>query len=428
MTYTEKLRQCGAIVPELVVPTRGVDKTKYACIACDQYNAEPRYWQEVKDFVGKELSSLYFIMPEAWLGPNGKPDSQEHADHQELLAANMKFFLVNGGLDELEPGMVYLERTLKDGKTRRGLVLALDLENYDYTPGSKSLIRATEKTVEERIPVRTAIRAKAPLECPHIMVLYADKENRLNTYLSAVNNPGKWDIANDGDSVLPTPLYDFDLMMGAGHMTGYHITDAEKLDATSDILLALKAEAKDGMLFAMGDGNHSLAAAKANWDAFKKYIPEAQRFDHPARFALVELVNLYDEALTFEPINRIIKNVDPAEIQSELGFDASNPPSLQELQPKLDEYIKNHPGVVIDYIHGIDTAKKLAAEAPDTSLAICWEDFDRDSLFDDVIKNGCLVRKSFSMGHADDKRFYYEARRITKISKEHIVPNASWNL
>lgn len=415
MSAVEKLRQTGVIVPELVMPRAGTELSKYACIACDQYNAEPEYWEEVKSYVGKAPSSLYFIMPEAWLDSEGKPDSEEHRTHQELLAANMKFFLVDGSLDELEPGMVYVERRLSDGRCRRGLLLAFDLEHYEYAPGNKALMRATEKTVDERIPVRTAIRSASPLECPHIMVLYSDREKRMEK-LGLENRKA---------------LYDFELMKNAGHIKGFHITDEESLNSIADVLLELKAEAdelQDGMLFAVGDGNHSLAAAKTHWDSFKQYIPELQREDHPARFALVELVNIYDEGLSFEPINRIIKNIDPKQLQQELGFDASCPPSLQELQPKLDEYRLRHPEMKIDYIHGAELARSLKAQDPEHRLAICWSEFDRGSLFSDVIKNGSLVRKSFSMGRADDKRFYLEARRITKISKEHIVPNASWGL
>ncbi len=415
MELKEKLRQAAVIVPELVVPGRGTDPSKYACIACDQHNAEPEYWQAVKDQVGKEVSTLHFIMPEAWLGDNGAPISEEAQTHQELLAANMRFFLVDGSLEELEPGMVYLERTLPGGGVRKGLVLAVDLECYDYAPGNRALIRATEKTVEERIPVRKAIRAKAPLECPHIMLLYSDREKRLEAMGLEKRRA----------------LYDFELMMNAGRLKGFHISDEESLEKIADFLLSLKQEAEasqDSMLFAVGDGNHSLAAAKAHWDSLKKYIPQSRRYDHPARFALVELVNLYSDALSFEPINRILKNVDPAAVQAELGFDAGDPPSLQTLQPLLDEYRLSHPDMVIDYIHGAELAKKLEAEAPGSRLAICWRDFDRDELFSSVIKNGCLVRKSFSMGQADDKRFYFEARRISKISKEHIVPQASWAL
>lgn len=396
MDYKEKFKEVGVMVPEIVFPIRGTDLQKYAVIACDQYSAQPEYWDKVAEFVGKVPSTLYYIMPEAWFG---KP---EHAEHQALLSANMKFFLANKSLDELEPGFVYVERECTSG-LRRGLVLALDLERYDYSPESKSLIRATEKTVPERLPARVAIRKTAPLECPHVMVL--------------VN--GKIDV-----DLPEKPLYDFDLMFGAGHIRGWHITDESALDKIADQLLALKKyadENQDGMLFAVGDGNHSLAAAKANWDNIKKYLPAAQREDHPARYALVELVDLNDPAQIYEPVHRLLMHVDPEQVQKEIGFDAKHPESLQTLQSKIDAWLEKHPEAELEYIHGAEDCKRLAAEMGD-ALAICWDGFDRTTLFSDVIKNGCLVRKSFSMGHAIDKRFYLEARRITKVPKNPTIP------
>ena len=415
MNYQEKLRSAGVIVPELIIPNRRTDNTKYACVACDQYTSQPEYWDEVKEYVGKEVSTLYFTMPEVWLDKKtGEPLTQEYQDHRDLIPANMKFFLVNGSLDELDPGMIYVKRTLSEGEIRHGLMLAVDLECYDSRSDSKALIKATEKTVAERVPIRQKVRSKAPLEVSHIMLLYADKEDKLNHLLEEKCTENK--------------IYDFDLMKASGHLTGYFVDKEDQLDQIADILIQYKDAAKDGIAFGVGDGNHSLAAAKAHWDHFKKFIPEAQRTDHPARFALVELVNLYDEAMHFEPIHRILYNVDPKAVQEELGFDAANPPDLQDLQPKLDEYLAKHKEASIDYIHGLETAKELEAKDPEHSLAICWDSYDKDSLFDNVNKYGSLVRKSFSLGHAQDKRFYYEARRITKINKEHIVPNASWNL
>ena len=402
MDYIEKFKQVGVRVPEIVFPVRGIDLQKYAVIACDQYSAQPEYWDRVADFVGKVPSTLYYIMPEAWLGKS------ERAMHKELLSANMKFFLANKSLEELEPGMVYVERETTSG-IRRGLVLALDLECYDYKDGSRSLIRATEKTVPERLPARVEIRKTAPLECPHVMVL--------------VN--GRIDVP------LPEkPLYDFDLMFNAGHIKGWHITGSAALGSVADRLLELKGEAdknQDGMLFAVGDGNHSLAAAKANWENLKRFVPEDQREDHPARFALVELVDLNDPGLSFEPVHRLLMHVDPAAVQKEIGFDAEAPESIQTLQGKIDEWLKSHPEAELEYIHGAGDCKRLAAEMGD-ALAVVWDSFDRETLFSDVVKNGCLVRKSFSMGQAGDKRFYLEARRITRISKNPVIPLVTDNI
>jgi len=392
MGYIEKLEKLGVIAPEILMPADDIDLSRYAVVACDQYTSQPEYWDEVEKYVGDNVSALDFIYPECWL--EGR-DGGSHKEHESHIAESMKDALESEALFALPKGMIYLKRKLRDGLVRKGLMLALDLEEYDYREGSKSLIRATEKTVKERIPARTAIRAKAEFELPHIMVLFADKDNRLMNML-------------EKGSKAKEALYDFDLMQSSGHLTGYFIGDDKELEDIADVLGELKANASDGMLFAIGDGNHSLAAAKANWESIKKDAPK----DHPARYALVELVNLYDEGLSFEPINRILFNVDPKAVQEELGFDANNPISLQDLQPKLDEYLMKHKESSIDYIHGIDVAKELEAKDSEHSLAICWDKFDRDSLFTDVIKNGCLVRKSFSMGHAEDKRFYLEARLI----------------
>ena len=415
MNYQEKLRSVGVIVPELIIPNRRVDCTKYACVACDQYTSQPEYWDEALEYIGKEVSTIYFTMPEAWLDKQtGEPLDDVRQNHRDLIPANMKFFLVNGSLEELDPGMIYVKRTLSTGEIRKGLMVAVDLEEYDSHSDSKALIKATEKTVQERVPIRQKVRSKAPLEVSHIMMLYADKEDRLNHLLE--------------EECTEEKLYDFDLMKNSGHLTGYFVDKENQLDKIADILVQYKEAAADGILFGVGDGNHSLAAAKAHWDHFKKFIPETQRENHPARFALVELVNLYDEAMHFEPIHRILFGVDPKALQKELGFDAMNPPDLQEIQPKLDEYLAKHPEASIDYIHGLETAKAIESKDPEHTLAICWDSYDKDSLFDNVNKHGSLVRKSFSLGHAEDKRFYFEARRITKINKEHIVPNASWNL
>ena len=394
-----KFESVGVLVPKLVMPREGIDLSKYSVVACDQYTSQKEYWEDVRSLTNGSVTALDFIMPEAWLNKKGEADTKEHQEHQESIPSKMKELLSRGDLRELTPGMMYVSRTLSSGDIRCGLVLALDLEQYDYNAGSHSLIRATEKTVAERIPARAAIRAKAVLECPHIMVLYADKKDELN---SALKN-----ICENKSA-----FYSFELMKNSGYLEGYHITADDELERVADILIGLKENAKDGMLFAIGDGNHSLAAAKMHWENIKKDLSESQRKEHPARYALVELVNLYDEGLGFEPINRVLYDVDPKAVQEELCFDANNPESIQTLQPKLDECLKKHKEASIDYIHGKDVAKDLEAKAPKTTLAICFEGFDRDSLFSDVIKNGCLVRKSFSMGHAEDKRFYLEARKI----------------
>ncbi|MBR6735936.1 MAG: DUF1015 domain-containing protein [Oscillospiraceae bacterium] len=384
----EKLAKVGAGLPKILFPAEGVDLTRFAAVACDQYSAQPEYWQDVKTFVGGAPSALELMMPEAWL--------QINTDHQEKINKNMERYLENGTLRELGEGMVFLHRTTTTGD-RRGLVLTLDLEEYDFTPGSSSLIRATEKTVVERLPTRIEIRKNAPIEMPHIMVLIDDRENTLMGRLDKAVTERK-------------PLYDFPLMQGSGALKGWFINDAKTLDTVADALAELKNKAAGGMLYAMGDGNHSFAAAKAHWDTLKGTLPEGIRKNHPARWGMVELVNLYDPALSFEPIHRLIMNVDPKALQDELGFDAKNPPSLQDLQPKLDEWLLSHPEAEIEYIHGREDCLELAKA--DDRLAIVWDEFKKDTLFSDVEKHGVLCRKTFSMGSAPDKRFYLECRKI----------------
>ncbi len=383
-----RLEKVGARPADILLPAPDVDLTRFAVVACDQFSAQPSYWEKVRAFVGDAPSALHMMMPEAWL------ESDEA--HARAVPGKMEEYLEKGVLRSVGEGMIFIHRGTTAG-VRRGLVLALDLENYDYTPGSRSMIRATEKTVVDRLPPRIAIRGKAPLEMPHIMILVNDRENTLMGAL-------------DGLTKGRRPIYDFPLMMDSGHLTGWFLSEEEDLSAVAGLLETLAARAGDGMLYAMGDGNHSFAAAKAHWDALKETLPEEARRDHPARFALCELVNLYDPALTFEPMHRLLMHVDPDQARRELGIDPMDPPSLQDLQPLLDEWLQKHPGAVLEYIHGRKDCLELG-KAKD-NLAIVWDRFDRESLFPDVEKHGVLCRKSFSMGTAGDKRFYLECRRI----------------
>lgn len=387
-TAREKLAGVGAAVPRLLFPQKGVDLQKFAVIACDQYSAQPEYWEAVQNFTDGAPSALQMIMPEAWLGKN--------LGHENAVPARMRRYLEDGTLSDIGEGMMFLHRATTTG-IRRGLMLALDLEQYDFTPGSSSLIRATEKTVLERLPARVAIRSKAPLEMPHIMVLLDDRQNRLMGAL-------------DQMTAEKDPLYDFSLMMDSGRLKGWFLQEESVYDTVADVLTRLKEEALDGMLYAVGDGNHSFAAAKSHWDTLKAGLNAAERESHPARFGLVELVNLYDSALAFEPIHRLLMGVDPKQVQRELEFDAKNPPPLQQLQPRLDEWLDRHPEAELEYIHGAGDCRRLG-RAPNR-LAIVWEQFDKETLFSDVASRGVLCRKSFSMGSAPDKRFYLECRKI----------------
>ena len=387
-TAKEKLADVGAAVPRLLFPKEGINLQKFAVIACDQYSAQEEYWDAVRDFIGSAPSSLQLMMPEAWLG--------KEPSHENAVPEHMRRYLADGTLREIGRGMMFLHRGTTTG-VRRGLLLSLDLEQYDFAPDSSSLIRATEKTIKERLPARVAIRSKAPLEMPHIMVLLDDRENRLMGALDQI-------------AAGRAPFYDFSLMMDSGSLKGWFLQEENIFDAVADMLAQLKAQSRAGMLYAMGDGNHSFAAAKKHWDTRKAGLTAAQRESHPARFGLVELVNLYDPALVFEPIHRLLIGVNPHAVQRDLGFDAKNPPPLQKLQPQLDGWLDQHPQAQLEYIHGAEDCRRLG-RAPDR-LAIVWSKFDKESLFSDIARHGALCRKSFSMGSAPDKRFYLECRKI----------------
>lgn len=390
MEKLEKALAAAALkIPEILLPAEKIDLGKFSVVACDQFTSQPEYWQEVEKIVGDAPSALRITLPEAYLSDNNDA-------RIEKINSTMNDYVNTQKLKSIGATMVYLRRRTTSG-VRRGLIAALDLEQYDYSKGSKSMIRATEETIIERLPPRIKIRENAPLEAPHIMVLIDDKSDKLMSLLdSACGNIEK--------------LYDFELMQNGGHSTGYRVDSPELLQKIADILIELKQQSADGLLYAMGDGNHSLATAKACWEKLKPTLTESQRENHPARWALAEIVNLYDPALKFEPIHRLLFNVDPEAVQRDLGFDAKNPPDAQILQPKLDAWLKNHPEAQLDYIHGENECHELG-NAPDR-LAIVFSEFDRDSLFDVVIKNGSFVRKSFSMGTAVDKRYYLECRAI----------------
>ncbi len=376
-------------IPEILLPADGTALEKFSVVACDQFTSQPEYWQEVEEIVGDSPSALRITLPEAYLSDNND-------ERIEKINSTMNDYVKSGKLKNIGSTMVYLRRKTTAG-VRRGLIAALDLEQYDYSKGSKSMIRATEETIIERLPPRIKIRENAPLETPHIMVLIDDKSDKLMSLLdSACEKLEK--------------LYDFELMKNGGHSTGYRVDSPEMLQKIADILAELKQNSADGLLYAMGDGNHSLATAKACWEKIKPTLTESQRENHPARWALAEIVNLYDPALKFEPIHRLLFNVDPEAVERDLGFDAKNPPDAQIIQPKLDAWLKNHPEAQLDYIHGENECRKLG-DSPDR-LAIVFSEFDRDSLFDVVCKNGSFVRKSFSMGTAVDKRYYLECRAI----------------
>lgn len=404
----KKLNEVGLKVPEILFPKEGIDLAKFSCIAADQYTQDIAYWERVKKYVGDSPSTYNLIYPEAeYLSDikNSSPtqtNSCEPASRKgELcepavlnriknISDTMKQYLTDGIYENIGPCFIFVERKSRS-QNRRGLLVALDLEKYDYNKGSKSLIRATELTVKDRLTIRKMIREKATLDLPHVLVLINDKEDKLFKKVESIkfetffrmNGSSKNDI-----------LYDFDLMEDSGYIKGYKIADESDIEAITDILINLKNNSKDGLLYAVGDGNHSLAAAKDVYETTGR-----------GRYALVELVNIYDDGLAFFPIHRLIMGVDKAQFITDTGIDPLNPPPLQDLQEILDKHNYN-----IDYIHGKKECEDLGQT--NGNISITYDKFSYETLFDDVINHGSLCRKSFSMGEAKDKRFYLEAQEI----------------
>ena len=410
----------------ILLPKKGTDMTKWSVVACDQYTSEPEYWNEVENIVGEAPSTLRLTLPEIFL------EEKDVADRINKINTTMKEYLDEGLFDEYKDSMIYLERTQKDGRVREGLIGMVDLEDYSFELGSQTLIRATEKTVIERIPPRLKVRENALLELPHIMILIDDEKK---TIIEELKNK-----VTEEDTV-----YDFDLMENGGHIKGYKLSEdvsnevINKIEALTDKeYFEKKYNVKDKgiLLFAMGDGNHSLATAKANYENLKKTKSKEEYLNSPARYALVELVNLHSSALEFEPIHRVIFDTDVDKLVDELYkyYDIneegngqyfelvtkdmdkklyiSNPKSnisVGSIQQFLDEYLKENKGK-IDYIHGDETTRNMGKVTG--NVAILFEAMPKEELFRTVILDGALPRKTFSMGHSYDKRFYLEARKI----------------
>jgi hypothetical protein len=433
----------GAIIPRLLLPRPGIDLYRWAVIACDQFTSEPEYWEEVARLIGDAPSTYHMILPEVLLGtPREEPRIAS-------IRAAMDDYLREKIFIERE-GLVLVERAV-DGKTRRGLMLALDLEHYDYGKDAASLIRATEGTILERLPPRVRIRSGAPLEVPHILVLLDDPDKTVIEPLAAASSEEE-------------TLYDFDLMMDSGHLRGQLIGEPQQVERAISALCALadpeafacKYNLPPGspvMLFAMGDGNHSLATAKSIWEQHKLELG----MDHPARYALVEVENIHDAGLTFEPIHRVAFDVredlttaldayfggrcqlTPSASEAEMmalvdgqpgpahligvispdGFavaavssPASNLP-VGTLQGFLDDWGERGGYARIDYVHGADVAARLGVQPGNVGFYL--PAVPKSSFFKTVIADGALPRKAFSMGEAREKRFYMEARRIEPV-------------
>ena len=436
----------GLQVPTILLPNTEVDLTRWAVIACDQYTSQADYWQQVEAIVGDAPSTLRLTFPEIYLEDDDK--SQRIANINQA----MRQYLADGTLVEQRPGFVLVDRQTSHAPSRKGLIVALDLEHYDFSVGSKTLIRATEGTIVDRLPPRIKVRENAEVELPHIMVLIDDPEKSVIEPL--------FDLALE-------PVYDVELMLNGGHIKGYLIDQPEHINAIAESITRLgrpeiekPTEERDLLLYAMGDGNHSFATAKAIWENNKATAEDQQAIlHHPSRFALVELVNLHDEGLEFEAIHRVVFKANAALVlQSmgqyfgEQGMEVSlqtcatldeakaiafgqiggqahaipyvaqgkygvaviaNPAltlAVASLQAFLDDFLKHHASAELDYIHGDEAVKELSAK-PD-SLGFLLPALSKFHLFKSIAKDGALPRKTFSMGEADEKRFYLECRKI----------------
>ena len=405
--------------PANILLPKDADMYRWAVIACDQFTSDLAYWQRVRRQVGDAPSTLHMILPEAELGG-------DEASRVSAINGAMVSYQQQGVFTEYPNAYIYVERTLQNGMIRPGLLGMVDLEAYDYHPGSESAIRATEKTVLERIPPRQRIRKDASLEFPHVLMLCDDHEKVLIEPIAAQKN------------ALPR-VYDFDLMEDGGHITGW-LLDGQAAKTFNDRLTAYAEtyEAKyadlDGakVLFAVGDGNHSLATAKSCYEALKQAHPNEDLSAHPARYALVELENIHDPSLVFEPIHRIVTDVDVqallAAVEAECAADGfeieyvtaqsrgklyldktKGELAVAVLQEALDAYLAEHSGE-IDYIHGDEEVAQLARQ--ENAVGFLLPAMEKGQLFRGVISRGVLPRKTFSMGHAREKRYYLEGRKI----------------
>lgn len=403
---------------QILLPKEETNIYQWAVVACDQYTSQEDYWKSVEKIVEDHPSTLNLIFPEVYLG---KDTNRIHHVHNA-----MKQYIHDQLLEErIQDGFVLVERETESG-IRLGLVGAIDLEMYDYNPGSSALIRATEGTIQSRIPPRLQIRQGATIEVPHIMVLIDDPQKKLIETL--YEEKENFDI-----------LYNTDLMLNGGHIKGYAITD-EKAQEVNQLLYTLQQQS-NGFFLAVGDGNHSLATAKAYWENIKKGLSTDQQINHPARYAMVELVNLHSPALIFEPIHRVLFDVDVQcfikqwkeylhsfdiayedgndvviiDKNHELSFSLLNTNDrlpVDILQHFIDDYLETHQETTVDYVHGEDALQSLGKKANNCGIRLGA--IDKNTLFPAIAAGGVLPRKTFSMGEAYEKRYYIECRKIVK--------------
>mgnify|MGYP001036570618 CR=1 FL=1 len=417
---------------DILLPRQNFEK--WSTVACDQYTSDAEYWTDVEKTVADSPSALRIMLPEIYL-------EEKNVDRLiEKTYEKMREYLRDGVFETVKDAYIYVERTLSDGKTRKGLMGIFDLEAYDFNAGSGSVIRATEGTVLSRIPPRVRIRQNACLEMPHIMILIDDRSKCVIEPLEEQKSGFE-------------KLYDFDLMKNGGHIKGYKVSAAAKNSIETAIAslydekafadkYGIEVGSKPLLVFAVGDGNHSLATAKTCWENIKKDLTEEEKLTHPARYALAELVNLHDTSLEFEPIHRVLFGVDEEKFVKDLetffagyklrededstGFSVlingkekhyviDAPKSnltVGDVQCFIDHYLKDiQPDAKVDYIHGEEEVKALAGVHG--NVGILLPAMEKNDLFKTVILDGVLPRKTFSMGHANDKRYYLEVRKIT---------------
>lgn len=415
-------------MPANILLPKDTDFSKWSVVACDQYSSEPEYWAKAAELAGNSPSTLNIIYPEAYL-------NEKDGDKRiETINKTMEKYLSDGIFSEYPDSLIYVERTQNNGKTRCGIVGQIDLEKYDFSVGSQSAVRATEGTILSRIPPRKKIRINASLELPHIIMLVDDRNKEIVEPLSAKADSMK-------------VLYDFDLMQGGGHIKGMLLDEKSKktvldnlakLENKADFEEKYSVTGKDVLVIAVGDGNHSLATAKACWEEIKSTLSEEEKKTHPARFALAELMNVHDQALEFEPIHRVVFDVNPDDVKAALYkyypqisetdnggqkfiitaqgkettvyiSDAPCNLAVGTFQKFIDDYLASTIGE-IDYIHGDDVVRSLTEK--ENTIGFIFDGMEKNDLFTTVIKDGALPRKTFSMGEACDKRFYLEAKKI----------------
>ncbi len=437
---TRRFESLGIRVPRVMLPRKEVDFQKWAVIACDQFTSDPSYWQRVERFVGANPSSLRLVLPELYLT---EPDV---AGRVAAILGSMNDYIERDIIEELDEGFVLVRRRTRSGAVRTGLLAAIDLEHYDYRSGATSLIRATEGTIPDRIPPRTMVRRGASLELPHVLVLYDDPTNKVVGRLESRVDEYR-------------TLYDFDLMENSGHISGYHVADEDSIQTVFEEFSALadreqftrRHNRKDVLLFAVGDGNHSLAAAKTVWEEIKSGGDAAD--DHPGRDALVELVNIHDPGLEFEPIHRVlfgggerllarIRETPGVRITPSDGYEdmieqvSSQEPTATHsvglvtvdgfsllrfdspsaalpaasLGEFLDDFLRREANASLDYIHGEESTLNLGRKPGNVGFFL--PPVAKSDFFEMIVRDGSFPRKTFSMGDADEKRFYLEARRI----------------